>query len=411
MEKFSFKRFIIAIMLGAVGVVSAIYAPTFLIVVAAGAACIGLSWGVNFLIISTAVAFAGTAAVNMESLYFAAVYAGSFLLSTVTLYACFKNKLSYRFTCFAMALIFAVVVFMLSSFSEVLAGNSPYAGFQRFFREMADYIRQVQPEQAAQLEQLAESISTTYYAGIAGIAQFFGFISVVICKRFCTLAKADVRPMAQLSRWQAPYSLRYGIPVIAVGCLILYLAGYKDIESIIYTAAGLFAPMFLVQGIAVITFLFSNGISASEAAILRAPSDTKRQSKAFYILPFTMALLFPMFVIIVGVFETYAMRRMKIERTLAILRQAFNEAAQNGSPVVTADLGDGRGRRVIAVRKRETEGAFFDGRDSGETPSPDPDKSDKKDETLDDDGNTVDAPGADKPDDGDGNDNDEQNRQ
>lgn len=396
MEKFSLKRFLIAILLGAVGVVSAIYAPTFLFIVAAGAACIGLSWGGSFLVVSSAVTFAGTIAVNMESLYLAAVYAGAFLLSVITLYACFKNKLSYRFTCFAMALISAVVVFMLSSFPEVLEGNAPYAGFQRFFREAADYIKQVQPEQAAQLEQLAESIPTTFYAGMATIAQFLGFISVVVCKKFCTLAKAEVRPMARLMNWQVPYSLKYGMPVIAAGCLVLYLAGYKDIETIIYTAAGLFAPIFLVQGIAMISFLFANGASASETAILHAPTDRKNQSNACYILPFAMALVVPMFLIVAGVFETYAMRRRKIEKTLAILRKAFIEAAQNNSPVVIADLGDGQGRRVIAVRKKDNDGAFFDGRNGSGNPLPNSAESDKKSE-----GDRTDCDGADNDNDSD----------
>ena len=114
----------------------------------------------------------------------------------------------------------------------------------------------------------------------------------------------------------------------------------------------------------------------------KTPFSAKRFWKAM--LAGIPALLMPLFTAVIGVIDLYAGIRRKFIKTDKLIREAFERAEKTRSNTVTVDFGDGRGPQVIAVRKKDHDGAFFDGQsEKTETEAPEDKETDKQRETPD----------------------------
>ncbi len=90
---------------------------------------------------------------------------------------------------------------------------------------------------------------------------------------------------------------------------------------------------------------------------------TRRPGSAFFIvMVILISVLMPFFTTLVGVVDLYAGIRRRFIKTDKLIREAFEKAERTKSNTVTVDFGDGRGPQVIAVRKKVSEDAFFDGK-------------------------------------------------
>lgn len=345
--KSSFKCFLIALLVGAVATLSALYAQLFLIVVVAAIGFMSISWGLSYAMIALVISCAGVAAVNLSMPLELGCMLGWVLIGSVTLILSMRNSLPYRLITALLGILTLVAIYLGVCVPPLLAGEAPYAGIVQLLNAWEEFYQQAGIIDSG-FGALAGQMPEVMYGYFILFAQAIAFITVVICKKFCTLSGCVVRPMAKFADWQVPDSMKIGLPMLAAACLILYIAGFRGAYALTFTLICLLAPMFFVQGIGMTLFMLRRGLQRS------------RTFGAFpVILVCLIALMVPFLFCITGIIELYTGTRRKFRKYDEKIRLAFEQAEREGRNTVTVDLGDGKGSRVIAVRKSK-EGAFYD---------------------------------------------------
>lgn len=189
------------------------------------------------------------------------------------------------------------------------------------------------------LQLSTEVLPEVFYGVLIALAEGVGFLTVVLAKWFSTKAKADVRPMAPFVRWQLPSSLRIGMPMIAAAIILMFILNYGGAETVMNTAFGLFMPLFAATGIASFIYIFSR-------------NRPNQSVSPFAVVLMIFVICFSPFLLAgFGLVELYTGFRLKMMRVDDKIRAAFEKAEREGSSVVSVDLDDGQGPRIIAVRK------------------------------------------------------------
>lgn len=347
---FSFKRFLIALLIGAVAILSGYYAPFFLVIVVAAIGCVGVAWGLQYSIVSLVPACGGLIVIYLSDPYTLCCVVGMFLIGLITLFLGLKYKLPYRFISIYLALLILIGMYLLICVPALMEGAAPYANIKSNLLEMDKLTKSYYGDNiTTDFEMLADMISILFYGVLFALSEFLAFISVIVSKRLCSILKANVRPMEKLMYWRIPDSLKIGLPVLAVSCIIFALAEFQGTDLIVYSLMGLFLPILFIQGFAHIVFLVSRGKSSY-------PVGKSSEFSIFaYIVLALFAWIFPFVFIILGIVELYANMRLKVKKVDAKIRKAFEIAELEKRDVVTVDFDDGRGPQIIAVRKRKSE--------------------------------------------------------
>lgn len=342
--------------------------PEAYIIGGTAVAAAGIAWGVSYAAIG-AIPCAIALAVNNINYPAHLVYAlAGFALLLAVLIICFRKRVAYRYIAMALAALAFIALYLYYCLPSVLAGEAPYAGLRGYFMYLDEYYKLYEPGFETNFALYAENLDTILYATFFIISELAGFLAVVICKTFCRLFGADVKPMAKFAEWEITKSLRIGIPVLTVGCIVLYAANYYLADVVAFSVAGLIFPLLFVEGFSYIGFMFTSAL---------ANTQRKRSKTLVYAVEIFMAMLLPSIFICFGLVELYAKRRPKLRKMNDRIREAFEKAEREKSDVVTVDFGDGRGPQIIATRKRD-EDIFFDTGEEAEEADGDGKETDKE---------------------------------
>lgn len=235
--------------------------------------------------------------------------------------------------------VFALAALYLdTALPSLLAGKEPFAGIVELFYQLEDAYKQAGLD-ISSLQLSTEVLPEVFYGVLIALAEGVGFLTVVLAKWFSTKAKADVRPMAPFVRWQLPSSLRIGMPMIAAAIILMFILNYGGAETVMNTAFGLFMPLFAATGIASFIYIFSR-------------NRPNQSVSPFAVVLMIFVICFSPFLLAgFGLVELYTGFRLKMMRVDDKIRAAFEKAEREGSSVVSVDLDDGQGPRIIAVRK------------------------------------------------------------
>lgn len=350
----TFQKFLFSLLIGAGVVLLGIQEPTMFYFGAAVIGFIGISWGISCAFVAAGPCVLGLVLANAGNLLYIVCSLVLLLFTAVILIVGLKKRMPYRTVAVLLALVLIITLYIVLCVPSILRGEAPYAGVKDYFIELDELLKSAFGIEETSIAIYAENIDVMLYPMIIIISEMLAFLAVLICKKLCTWAKADVRPMAKLADWEIPSSLRIGIPVLAGGCLIIYLTGYRGIEGIIASVVGLIAPILFIEGIAATVFLFT-GSSMS------VPSAKKKKTGLIVAAVILFAVFIPMAFILMGAIELYSKRRPKLRILNEKVRRAFEYAEKNNLDVVQVDLGDGKGLRIIATRKQKVgDEAFFD---------------------------------------------------
>lgn len=350
----TFQKFLFSLLIGAAVVLTGVQEPTMFYFGAAVIGFIGLAWGISCAFVAAGPCILGIVLANAGNLLYTICSLALLLYTAVILIVGFKKRMPYRTIAVLLALVLIVTIYIVLCVPSIVRGEAPYAGVKDYFIELDELLKSAFGVEETSIALYAENIDVMLYPMIIIVSEMLAFFAVIICKKLCTWAKADVRPMAKLANWEIPSSLRIGIPVLAVSCLIIYLAGYRGIEEIIASVTGIIAPILFIEGVASTVFLF-NGPS------MAVPSAKKKKTGLIIAAVILLAAFIPAAFILMGVIELYARRRPKLRILNEKVRKAFEYAEKNNLDVVQVDLDDGRGLRIIATRKHKVgDEAFFD---------------------------------------------------
>lgn len=353
-KKNTFQKFVFSLLIGAGVVLLGIQEPTIFYLGAAVIGFIGIAWGVSCAFVAAGPCVLGIVLANIDNPLYIVCSLALLLFTAVILIAGVKNRMPYRTIAVLLAIVLIITLYIMLCVPSIVQGEAPYAGVKDYFIELDELLKSAIGVEETDIALYAENIDVMLYPMLIIISEMLAFFAVVICKKLCTWAKADVRTMAKLADWEIPSSLRIGIPVLAGGCLIIYLTGYRGVEGIIASVVGLIAPILFIEGIAATVFLFT-GSSMS------VPSAKKKKTGLIVAAVILFAVFIPMAFILMGVIELYSKRRPKLRILNEKVRRAFEYAEKNNLDVVQVDLGDGKGLRIIATRKQKVgEEAFFD---------------------------------------------------
>lgn len=344
--KIKFSQILMILLIGAASAAASYCAPMFMIVVTAAIGCIGTAWGVGFGIAALAASIGAVAAFLPSDPLFFGSMAGMVALGSAMLMFGLRKKLPYRTIAIVLAIIALIGVYVQTCLPSMLAGKTPYAGMVELMHEFEQYYSEFgMPDMG--FDVIAAEVPAAFYGYLIFVAEGLAFLTLIICKKFCTLGKCDVRGMDKFMNWQIPFSLKFGLPILAAGCLILYLAGYRGAETLMYTLIGLLVPLLWIEGFTSMLFIIGHNRNKPRMTLL-------------YILLAALVIFSPYTPALMGVVELYLGFRRKVRRYNAKMRAAFEKAERDGSSTVVVDFDDGRGPQIIAVRKRKEDGIFFD---------------------------------------------------
>lgn len=350
----TFQKFLFSLLIGAAVVLFGIQEPTMFYFGAAVIGFIGIAWGISCAFVAAGPCVLGLVLANAGNLLYTVCSFVLLLFTAVILIVGVKKRMPYRTIAVLLALVLIITLYIVLCVPSIVRGEAPYAGVKDYFIELDELLKSAFGVEETDIAIYAENIDVMLYPMIIIISEMLAFMAVIICKKLCTWAKADVRPMAKLADWEIPSSLRFGIPVLAAGCLIIYLTGYRGIEGIIAAVLGLIAPILFIEGIASTVFLFAGSSMA-------APSAKRKKTGLIITAVILLASFIPLAFIFMGAIELYSKRRPKLRIINEKVRKAFEYAEKNNLDVVQVDLGDGRGLRIIATRRQKVgEEAFFD---------------------------------------------------
>lgn len=341
-----FKQMLLALAAGAAAVFGGTFMPPLLIVAVAAIGFIGNAYGALYFVTALVVSLGGLAAFLYADITVLLCTAGFVLLSSLTLFLGLRKRLPYRLLAALVAFIALAALYVDVSLPSLLAGKEPYAGMIELFSQLEDAYKQAGLD-ASSLQLSAEVLPEVFYGVLIALAEGVGFLSVVLAKWFSSKAKADVRPMARFTRWQLPASLRVGVPLIAAAIILMFVLDYGGAETVMNAAIGLFAPLFAAMGAASFIYIFSR--------------NRKNQTVGPFAVVFLLlvACFSPFLLAGFGLVELYSGFRRKMMAVDDKIRAAFEKAEREGSSVVSVDLDDGEGPRIIAVRKKRDEDSIF----------------------------------------------------
>ena len=347
----SFKKYLFSLLIAAAVALLGVFDLSAYYFGAIVIAFIGISWGVSCAAIPGVVCCVCIIASGVSDLYSLFCFLIPFILTIVILTVGFKQRMAHRSITILLALMFVVALYAGLCLPSVMNGEPAYAGIREGLIELDEQLRVLMGEETTEFASMAEIIGDVLYFVLIAAAEAMAFFAVVIMKRLCSAAKASVRPMARLADWELPKSLRYGIPVLAVGCIVLSLTGFYAAEQVVTAVCGLILPLLFIEGFASVMFLLTTNIRVSGG---------KRNNKTLVmIFMLLMAMLLPAIYIIAGIIELYARRRPKLRRINEKIMKAFEDAVSNNRDIVEVDFEDGRGPQIIATRKHRNDAEIF----------------------------------------------------
>lgn len=336
----------IILLIGAAAAAASFCAPLFMVVVTAAIGFVGTAWGVGYGAIALAVSVGAILPFfTFDPLFFGST-AGMVALGSAALMLGMRKKLPYRTITIVLAVIALIGVYVQTCLPSLLVGKAPYSGTVEMLHELEQYYSELGMP-GMDLDMLAAELPEVFYGYLIFAAEGLAFFTLIICKKFCTLGKCDVRGMDKFMNWQIPFSLKFGLPLLAACCLILHLANYRGAETLMYTLIGLLFPLLWTEGAASMLFIIGN-------------NRNKTKKTLFYILLIALFIFSPYTPALMGVVELYLGFGRKVRRYNEKMRAAFEKADREGSSTVVVDFDDGRGPQIVAVRKRKDEGVFFD---------------------------------------------------
>ena len=330
---------LLALAAGVLSVLGGAFMPPLLIPAAAAIGFIGNAYGTLYCGIALAVSLGGIAALLSSNVLTMLCIAGFVLLSSVTLGIGLRKRLPYRLLAVLVAFFALAALYLDTALPSLLAGKEPFSGMVELFYQLEDAYKQAGLD-ISSLQLSTEVLPEVFYGVLIALAEGVGFLTVVLAKWFSTKAKADVRPMAPFVRWQLPSSLRIGMPMIAAAIILMFILNYGGAETVMNTAFGLFMPLFAATGIASFIYIFSR-------------NRPNQSVSPFAVVLMIFVICFSPFLLAgFGLVELYTGFRLKMMRVDDKIRAAFEKAEREGSSVVSVDLDDGQGPRIIAVRKK-----------------------------------------------------------
>ncbi|MBR4435654.1 MAG: DUF2232 domain-containing protein [Clostridia bacterium] len=342
-ERFSFRWFAFSLLIGIGGAFTGAFLPVLLIVALAAIAFLGICKGYSYAAIPFVFTLAGAYFGNAGNLPALIGVLAVVIGTTAALILGFKQHTAYRY----IALVIAVLVFAASYFAlggrSLAAGKAPY-------NEMLESLNELSARLAAggyvweDLELLRESLPEVFYGLLILFAEAAAFLTVILTKRFCTLGKAQIKPMAKFRYWQLPRSLKIGLIIIVAATVLLFILNQPVAPTLAYTAAYMLLPIFVVIGFACVRFFVGR---------------LARGSRLIGVIFTALLIVFPMLGASFGVIDLYTGSRRKIARVDKLIGEAFETAEREKRDSVVVDFGDGRGPQVIAVRKKNDD-VFFD---------------------------------------------------
>lgn len=362
-----FRKMLLALAAGVLSVLGGAFMPPLLIPAAAAIGFIGNAYGTLYCGIALAVSLGGIAALLSSNVLTMLCIAGFVLLSSVTLGIGLRKRLPYRLLAVLVAFFALAALYLDTALPSLLAGKEPFAGIVELFYQLEDAYKQAGLD-ISSLQLSTEVLPEVFYGVLIALAEGVGFLTVVLAKWFSTKAKADVRPMAPFVRWQLPSSLRIGMPMIVAAIILMFILNYGGAETVMNTAFGLFMPLFAATGIASFIYIFSR-------------NRPNQSVSPFAVVLMIFVICFSPFLLAgFGLVELYTGFRLKMMRVDDKIRAAFEKAEREGSSVVSVDLDDGQGPRIIAVRKKREDDPANDDFAFGEpNPPKDSGSSDKSD--------------------------------
>lgn len=361
--EFSFKKFIFALLIGLGGALAANFNMLLLIPALAAIGFMSVSWGLSYALVALAFT-AGGAALRFSPEVIPLVSAeAAILLSSAMLIVGLRKKLPYRLIAAVIAVVVLAALYCGLSLPGIIAGGEPcdwalaLIDAYKALGEQYGYV-------PTGLVELRDSLPVVYYGMLIIIAEGAAFLIVLLSKLFCGKNNEAVRPMASFIEWHLPHSLKIGLPVLAAGIVIMYLARFGGASTMLATVGYMLLPLFAAAGLATLIYV-----------VTRRPGGT-----GFYIvLSVLISVLMPLFTAVIGAVDLYAGIRRKFIKADKLIREAFEKAEKTKSNTVTVDFGDGRGPQVIAVRKKRNDDAFFDGRsEKPKTETPEKNETENK---------------------------------
>lgn len=332
------------------------FAAPFMLIPAAAVICaVGFAWGTGYAAVAAVFVCFGILGTNISEPTGTLFTLLPFLAASAALTAGLKRKTPYRLLAALLSVFALISLYGLICVPQLLKGEAPYSGIIGALKEFETLYNQTTGLDIADFSDMISIVSTVFYGYLIFLAEFIGFSTVVLTKFFCSACKAKPRSMAKFADWQLPQSLRFGIPILAGGCVIAYTVGFKGAETLLFAVFGLILPPLTAQGAAVTMFALSRG-------------RAKGRPHVFYLIIVIFLILFSPFVFaLFGLIELYAHSRERFRKYDKKIREAFERAEKTGSSSVIVDLDDGEGPRIIAVRKKN-DGAYYD-RDTAVEPN------------------------------------------
>ena len=344
-ERFDFKKFIFALLIGAGCALTANLGALFLIPAVAVVSFIGVCWGMSYCAVAAVLMVGGVAAAYSSELWSMIAVGLAAALSAAFLTASLRKKLPYRICALVLAVLAFAALYLSLSLPSLLAGKEPYQG-------ILDQIERIKALDTngyltEDLGAVGETVPYAYFGVLILLAEGAALLELLIARRLCLWCKAELRPMANFREWQLPNSLKIGLPVLAGGIILLYIVKFGGAQTVLFTALYMLLPLLIAAGAACLVYLFSR----------------RGKSVFFTILVIFSVVLMPYFAALIGMADLYFGIRRRLILADKLIREAFEKAERNNSNTVTVDFNDGRGPQVIAVRRKRTADAFFDNND------------------------------------------------
>lgn len=316
---FSLLRCVIALMLGALGVIIGIYYTPLLPVLAAVIGFTGAAWGGYYSALSLSMACTG-----IGFIYFSAdavttiTWIAQLIIVAVVICAGFTRLASYRHMAIIIAAISAVSLYIQLCLPSLLSGEAPSAGVVAQMQAYYEAFAQLGIIENPSI--YIQTISTMFFGCIIMMSEFIGFVCVLAAYALFKLAKCEIRPMSRFSSWRLPKSLTIGTILIAVVCIVLNLLNYSAADQLNAAVLGLLLPLFGVQGFCVLAFFFLRRTRKLPAKLL------------FFIFAGLLSMFLPYTVAAVGIMEQLMhirKRTVMAEAHMRLIIEARNKQIEN----------------------------------------------------------------------------------
>ena len=321
-------------------------APLLLIPAIALIGALSFIWGTGYAVVSLFFACIGILGTNISDPIGIIFFFIPFVAASAVLIGGFRRRLPYRYIALLLAFFALVSLYGQISVPALMQGEPAYSALIASLKEW-EIIAAGSGLDVSGFSDTLSLVPTVFYGYMILISEFIGFIIVVLGRYFCTLGKVKPRPMAKFADWELPSNLRIGIPVLAVGCIIAFIAHFKAADVLLFAVLSFILPPLTVQGLSSVMFM-----------LIRSKGG-KRPSGFSIALLIILLLFSPLIFSIFGLIELYARSRSRFRRYDKKIREAYKNAEITGSNTVTVDFEDGQGPRVIAVRKKHDD-AYYD---------------------------------------------------